>query len=381
MGMAWVALRMLTGDRAKYYGLIFGIAFASMLMAQQLSIFCGLMLRTASQIQDTDGADLWVMDPRVLSVDEVRPLMDDDVYRVRGVPGVAWAVRLFKGQARVRADQGDYRVSVLLGLDDATLVGAPKEMLVGAVGDLRRPDAVLMDEAGYKYLWPGEPFEAGKTLEMNDRRAVVVGVCKASPPFQTFPVVYTRFSQAIRYVPGERNVTTFVLAGAEPREDAHALCTRIRERTGLQALTREEFIWKTIWYYIGSTGIPVNFGITVALGFIVGAAVSGQTFYLFTLENLKHFGSLKAMGVGNRGLLGMILLQGAVVGVLGYAVGVGLAALFFVVTGNLTHLRGFFIPWQVLVGTAAAVLAITFLATLLSIRRVWVLEPAVVFKG
>jgi putative ABC transport system permease protein len=99
------------------------------------------------------------------------------------------------------------------------------------------------------------------------------------------------------------------------------------------------------------------------------------------LENLKHFGSLKAMGVGNFGLLGMILLQGAVVGVLGYAVGVGLAALFFVVTGNMTYLRGFSIPWQVLVGTGAAVLVIVFLATLLSVRRVWVLEPAVVFKG
>src|SRR6516225_316490 len=115
--MSWVAWKMLTGDRSKYFALIFGIAFATMLMAQQTSIFCGLMLRTASQIRDLDGADLWVMDPKVLSVDEVRPLPDDAVLRVRGVPGVAWAVRLFKGQARARAEGGDYRVSVLLGLD------------------------------------------------------------------------------------------------------------------------------------------------------------------------------------------------------------------------------------------------------------------------
>ena len=74
------------------------------------------------------------------------------------------------------------------------------------------------------------------------------------------------------------------------------------------------------------TGIPVNFGITVLLGFIIGAAIAGQTFYLFTIDNLKQFGALKAMGVSNGGIVGMVLVQGLVVGVLGYAIGFGLAA-------------------------------------------------------
>jgi len=39
--MSWVALRTLTGDRNKYLGIIFGVAFASLLMAHQVSIFCG----------------------------------------------------------------------------------------------------------------------------------------------------------------------------------------------------------------------------------------------------------------------------------------------------------------------------------------------------
>lgn len=47
--MNFVALKMLMGDRAKYLGLIFTIAFASFLLANQVSIFCNIMLRTASQ--------------------------------------------------------------------------------------------------------------------------------------------------------------------------------------------------------------------------------------------------------------------------------------------------------------------------------------------
>jgi putative ABC transport system permease protein len=221
----------------------------------------------------------------------------------------------------------------------------------------------------------------GKEFEINEKRAVVAGICKASAPFQTLPVVYSRYSQAVRYAPRERSRLSFVLAKGQPGVTDRELCRRIREQTGLQALTRDEFAWKTIRYFLGSTGIPVNFGITVVLGFIVGVAIAGQTFYLFTVENLKQFGALKAMGVSDGRLVGMILLQAAVVGGIGYGVGMGVAAVFFESTKNITHLRGFYLPWQVMAGTGLAVTLIVALSSLLSIRRVLVLEPAVVFRG
>jgi putative ABC transport system permease protein len=358
-------------------------------MAQQASIFWGLMTNTISQILDVDGADIWVMDPKVRFVDDVKPLSDDDLYRVRGVPGVAWAVRLFKGQARARFDDGNFQQMLLLGLDDATLVGAPRDILVGSLADLRNPDAVIMDEAGYHYLWPGEPFELGRTFEMNDHRAVLVGICKARQTFQTFPILYTRYSQATQYVAHERKVLSFVLAQPEDGLSAEEVCRRIEEHTrgsdgrpGLRAMTRRQFMDLTIGYYLKRTGIPINFGITVALGFVVGAAIAGQTFYLFTVENLKQFGALKAMGVSNARLLGMTLLQALVVGVLGYGLGVGAAALYGVVMpAVVTTVPPAFNMTPTILGiSAVAVLVIVLLASLVSIRRVLVLEPAVVFK-
>jgi putative ABC transport system permease protein len=133
-------------------------------------------------------------------------------------------------------------------------------------------------------------------------------------------------------------------------------------------------------YYLANTGIPVNFGITVSLAFVVGAVVAGQTFYLFTIENLKQFGALKAIGVGNRRLVGMILLQALIVGGIGYAIGMGLAAAFFESTKNVLHLRGFVLLGPIMVGTGVAVVLIIVAASLLSIRRVLVLEPAAVFR-
>ena len=138
----------------------------------------------------------------------------------------------------------------------------------------------------------------------------------------------------------------------------------------------------TIGYYIKRTGIPVNFGITVALGFIVGAAVVGQTFYIFVIENLRQFGALKAMGVGNGTILRMVLLQAMVVAGIGYAIGIGLCAGFFEITSRVSiDLRGFQLPWQVALGTACAVLVIIVIASFASLRKVMVVDPAIVFRG
>lgn len=378
--MTWVALKMLTGNPSKYLGIILGVAFASLLIAQQGSIFVGLMSFTISQIKDIGGADIWVMDRNVQFIDDVKPLSDNDLYRVRGVPGVAWAVRLYKGIVRGRLADGNFQQIILIGLDDATLVGAPQDVTLGKLEDLRRPEAVFMDENGYRQLWPGEPFQVGKRFEMNDRQATIVGIFKARRTFQTFPVVYTRYTQATAFAPSERKVMSFVLADPAPGVSAETVCQRINEQTNLRALTRAEFSQKTILYFLKNTGIPMNFGITVLLGFFVGTAIAGQTFYLFTLENLKQFGALKAMGASNLLLTWMVLLQAAVVGSIGYGLGVGGAAMF----GELTKAHSklaFLMPWWVLVVTGVAVVVISMLASLLSIRKLIVLEPAIVFQG
>ncbi len=217
--MNWVAIRMLTGDRVKFFGLIFGVTFATFLMSQQVSVFVGIVGRSASQIVDVRDASIWVMDRRVRHFDEAPGLPDGALKRVRGVAGVQWAVRFFKGQVLARIEKGLPRSVILEAVDDANLVGAPQELIAGNLADLRRPYAVIVDKAGYEYLWPGEPVRLWREFEINDRRAVLVGVCKASPPFVTLPIMFTRFNEALMYVPTKRNLMNYVLAEAMPGEN------------------------------------------------------------------------------------------------------------------------------------------------------------------
>jgi putative ABC transport system permease protein len=377
-----IALQMLIGDRAKYLGIVFGVSFASLLMNQQAAIFCGLMLNTASQILDVREADVWVMAPRSRHSDDIRPIGENDLRRVRGVPGVEWAAKLHKNQAQARLPDGRFEAVILMGCDDQSLAGAPQKMVVGRAEDLRKPNAAVVDTYGFRYLFPDTPYRTGDTFEMNDRRIEVVGICDSLPPFMTLPVVFTRYAEAIKCVGPQRRQLSYVLVKADAGVEPADLRTRIEGATGLSAMTRTEFAWSTVNYYLERTGIPINFGITIVLGFIVGIAIAGQTFYLFVLENLRQFGMLKAMGVGNLTLARMVLIQAALVGGIGYGIGVGLAVVAdAIITATITSVAPvFFLPWQVLAVTATAVGLIVSGAGLFALKRITALEPAMVFK-
>lgn len=383
-----IAIKMLVGDRAKYLGIVMGITFASLLITQQSAIFVGLMTRTYSAITDLRLPDIWVMDPKVQFIDDIKPMQSTKLLNVRGVEGVEWAMPLYKGLLKARLDNGNFQTVNVIGLDDATLIGGPPTMVQGSLADLRRNEGVIVDAVGAADKLakpprepggPRVPLAVGDTLEINDRRATVVGISSNSRTFQSQPIVYTTYSRALGYAPPERRLLSFVLVKAKPGQDLKQLTERITRVTGLAAYTRDDFEKLTVNYFMKYTGIPINFGIAVVLGFIVGTAIAGQTFYNFTLDNLRQFGALKAMGAQNGTLLKMILLQAVTVGLIGYGLGVGLASLIgYVSRGSELAFR---MPWQLLAVSGTAVAIITVFTALLSIWKVVRLEPAIVFKG
>ncbi len=398
--MKLFALKMLFGDVAKFYGILLGLTFASLLISQQSAIFVGLMSRTVGFVRDTGQADLWVIDPDKLYVDDQKPLRDTEVDRIRSVTGVAWAVPLYKGLLSAKLPSGERETCDVIGIDDATLIGGPPKMIEGNIEDLRNPDAVVIDSASRerKLALPVElpvgevmlNFDAndskakrramrvGDILELNERRAVVVGIAETTPTFQNQPVIYTTYSRAKLFAPANRRTASLVLVKALHDTEPKELARLIEAETGLLAFTPDEFSWRTINYWVSQTGIPINFGIAIGLGFLVGVAIAGQMFYNFTLDNLKYFGAMKAMGASTRRLLGMVALQAFVAAVLGLGIGLGITSVFGLsVPGNRLAFR---LLWHIPVMTACAVTVICVGSALLSMIRVVRLDPAEVFK-
>ena len=371
---------MLTGDAQKFYGLLFGIAFSTLLITQQMTIFVNLVERGASGVYNAPEAEVWVMDTVSRTTDVSYAMPSTALDKVRSVPGVEWAVPHLRAVANVRTKDGDLEGVGVIGVDDATLIGLPERMAVGDKSVLFAPDSVVIDDVGTTRLFPNAQAALGQRLELNDQRAVIRGISDAIPSFTSTVTLYTRYSNALNFVPGTRNRLSFVLVGISPGETPEGVAARIEKATGLKAETRSEFARAGVNFIIENTGIPTNFGITVFLGFVVGVAIVGLTFSLFLRDNIKQFGALKAIGVTNSKIVQMVAAQAGLVGMIGYALGVIGTVAFIKGFGSNPFFKGFYIPWQIPLISLSAVVVILALTGFVAIRSVLKTEPAAVFR-
>ncbi|MFA6119235.1 MAG: ABC transporter permease [Parachlamydiales bacterium] len=383
--MLKIAIKMLIKDKAKYIGIILGLTFASFIITQQAAIFVGIMSRTYGFISDTSQGDIWVMDPKVQFIDDIKPLKDTVVNVIKGIDGVQWAVPLYKGLIKARLSNGNFQNCILIGIDDATLIGGPPIILQGTIQDLKLIDAIIVNKVGAEdklaqKLPNGKkiPLKIFDVLELNDNRSQVVGICDVQRTFQSQPLIYTTYSKATSFAPFERKMLSFVLVKAKNGSNIKKVCQNIQKYTNYSAYTNEEFKKLTVDYYLKYTGIPLNFGIAVLLGFVIGAAIAGQTFYNFILDNQRYLAVFKAMGAQNNVLIKMTLLQVTWVGFIGWALGAGFASFFGFLMKN-TDLS-FKLPWELFLFTIGSIFFICLVATLLSLRKVMRVEPAIVFK-
>lgn len=367
---------MLFGDKVKFITLICGIAFAVLLITQQGSIFCGLMLRTGSTIFDT-GAPIWVSDPGATSLNNPVSLRSTELQRVRSVDGVGYAAPFSMQSTVAQADSGETGLVQLVGVDDETLMGIPRELLRGSFKALNTPDGVFVTTSRREYF--GTP-DLGDYFEINDHRVKVVGVLDANKNFTPFPSVYTTYNKALQILPPRSKYLSFILVSPEKGINEQKLCQKIENETGLKAFTQRDFFIKTMAYWATNTGIPINFGITVLLGIIIGIAISIQTLYTFMVENMKQFGTFKAIGISNGELALMIFLQSSFVAIVGYGIGVGLMAFMGLNVPRNGELA-FYTPYQLLIVAFVLVFVFCTIASLVSIKHVLKIEPAIVFKG
>lgn len=383
--MLLIALKMLIGDRTKYIGIILGLSFASFIIAQQSAILVGIVNRTFGFITDTSQPNIWVTDPTVQYIDDIKPMKETGLYRVRGVEGVDWAVPLYKGNIQARTKNGNIQTCIVIGIDDATMIGGPPVMLQGSLEDLRIDGAVIVDEVGAHTKLATNtpegkiPLQVGEVLELNDNRVIVVGVCRVSRTSQSQPVLYTTYERATAFAPTTRRLLSFIIARAKPGEDVEKVCKRITDVTGLAAYTANNMKLHTLNYYIRYTGIFVNFGIAILLGFIIGTTIAGQTLFNFTMDNLPRFAVFKAMGANNALLAKMVMLQALFVSIIGWGIGIGATSLFGYLTST-TELS-FSLPLWLYLFSGLSILLISVFAAFICIRRVVSVDPAIVFKG
>jgi len=376
-GILRIAYKLLVNDKGKFAALLVGVTFAVFLMTMMTSMFAGILKRSSSTVINI-GATVWVMDPAVNTVASTIPMPDYILDAARSIDGVKYAVPLYSGGSLVKLRSGVYQAVTILGLDDASLFGRPA-LLEGKIEDIYAENGFLVvKDAEFAKL---DNPKLGTDFEINDHRAVVVGIAKVSiGGLFGIPTLYTTYNRAIQYLPTSRFTLAYVLV--EPKSnDAIPHIKEEIKRLGYEALTKDEFIRKVSTFYKYKTGLGINVMLMTVISFVVGLSISGQTFYTFILENLEKFGALKAIGAKGRELIYMILFQAGFTALAGYGLGIGLASL--VIAGAKLRLPSYAaqITYSNLVFAFIMVVVIAGISSYIGVRKVIKIEPFDIFRG
>lgn len=379
--MYQIAIQMLLGDRVKYLILICALSFSTLLMTQQTAVFWGVMRWTTTMLRNTN-VPIWIVDPKVEQITDIKPMRDIDLYLVKSVPGIEWAAPFYYYLIEGKVYDGNFTTVQLMGVDSSSLLGVPPRIIKGELEDLRKTNAIIVDKAGLAKLSRSldRPLDIGDVIDINDHELNIVGIVEAEQSFFGYPFIYTTYDRAKEIAPPIRRSLGFILVQPKKGVDPEALIQEIKQQTGLSGYTQDSFFWSTLWWFFVNTGIPISFGATIALGFLIGIAVAGQTFYSFVYENLGNLGALKAMGASETLLKKMLFIQAFIAGCIGYGIGLCVSVIIGLLI-LLTEKLPFYLSWQIPVIVFLLIMVICFFSVYLGLRKLRKLKASEVFRG
>jgi len=374
-----LARKLLLHDRLRFAVAITGVSVSVMLVLVQVGLYYGFM-DTAASLIDASHADLWVGKKGNDSFEFASPFDERAYYKVASVAGVARAERLLVNFAQFKLpDGGDLGVQ-MIGVETTRGRRAllePWNVVAGDPHRLAEPGAVVLDRTEYDKL---KIDRIGHATEITGVRAELVALTDGIRSFTTSPIVFADLRSARSYLPQlGPDAVTFVLVEVQPGLDPAVVQARINALPHLAAYTRREMSLRTRAYWSDRTGVGAGFFTTAVLGVIVGFVVVGQILYSGTLQYIREYGTLKAMGARNRAVISVILSQAMISAVLGFAVGAPLAIAMRAAM-RAANLNVALFP-ALYLATAAITAIMCMFAALLSIIKVLRLDPASVFKG
>ena len=387
-----IAIEMLMHDKTKYIGLFIGIGFTAFLVTFSMSFLAGFMSRGFALVSENPSATVWVMDSAVSSPEATVNMSDASLGLVRGVKGVEYATALYIGDVTARFANGNFQKFQVIGVDDATLSGAPQ-----SASALRLPESVIVDSGGTsgklqtphykKDMWshdgshlhaPTRELQYGDKLLVNDKRVIVADVSHTIARFPPRPLLYTTQANFKRLIPAQKRYITFIMVRSAKGVSPEQLSVDISAQTGLKAITSQRFKKETVlWYMINSEDVG-DMTNMVVLAMLVGFGVTGVMLYMFTYENIKQYAVLKAMGASKKQLSDMVFTQAFVGVIVGSGIGIAVAALIGqAIAGTDFPFR---MMWFAPLFGFLGVLIVSITAAFISLRPILKMDSAVVFK-
>ena len=369
-----LGVAMMLHDKPKLCGTLLGVVFAVILVNQQGGTFLGILAKNRMLI-DHANADLWIVPRGARQLQTTRTLGDSALRQARGAPGVGWAEPLLLGPAAISLPAGGSELVTLVGTRLPRLAGGPWNLVAGGTGSLSEPDTIVVEDSQREKLGG---LDLGSVRELEGRRVRVGALTWGLVPFEP-PYAFAELELGRSALRLPRDRQTFVLVGLAPGADPDAVRAELRRRLPEADVHTAAGLAEVVTdFLLASTPLGVTFGSATALGLIVGVVVVSLSMLSAVLDNLREFGTLKAIGATTADLAVLLVAQSVAYALAGSLL--GLAAVTQVARGIrsaqlVVHLPGWLVGATVLVMIAVCVGSSTL--ALLRLRK---LEPGAVFR-
>jgi putative ABC transport system permease protein len=378
--MVAIARRNLMHDKLRLLTALVGVVFSVVLVTCLSGLYIAAS-RQASGVVDQAGADLWLVAKGTRAFDLGKPLSIRRLYQAKADPGILWAEPLLVRFSQWRLADGRRDMAAIIGLAPQSKLNLPWKMAAGSPDAIRYPDGVIIDERDRdRFGFADRPLAIGDEAEISEKRATVMGFARDAGSFTTIPYVFTGQRQAEQYTRGNEDETTYVVAKCRPGSSIEETRRRLRARVpGVDVLTTGEFAALTRHYWLFKTGAGTAMVFAALLGLTVGCVMVSQTIYASTMSRLSEYATLKALGMGNLRLTGIVLEQALLLGIISYIIGMGLA--LTLARHSAAWKLAIDIPAWLLGAMLLVTLATCAAASVTSVVKVFRLPPATVFRS
>ena len=374
--MASLAWKNLIHDRVRLGATLTGIVFSLVLILVQFGLFLGF-LDTSGNLIAHSGADLWITATGIPHLNAGSPIPERRRYECLGLAGIERVDKFILQFNPWKLPSGSQENVQVAGFDLEGGMGGPWNVVAGNLEDLRVEDTVVIDELYKDKLGV---TALGETFEFNGRRARVVAFTRGIRSFTTSPYIFTSFKNGLNYSRVHDEQTMYLLVKASRGVDISKLKRTLQAIVpGVDVYTNSEMLSKTRYYWIVKTGAGITTLIGAFLGLIVGMVVVAQTIYAATVDHLREFGTLKAMGAANSYVYRVIIEQAFISAVLGYAIAIVVG--WFVARKSESGNAAILLPPEMAIATFGLAVLMCVGASILSIRKAVTIDPALVFKG
>jgi putative ABC transport system permease protein len=376
--MSLLARRNLFHDRTRFAVTLTGIVFALVLIIIQFGLFLGFTTTTSNNI-DHSGADLWIVFHGVSYFDTGRMFSERKYYEVLSTPGVLQAEKYMQNFANWKKPEGGIENIQIIGFHPGSGLGEPWNLVQGDVQDVKLEDGVIVDELYKQKLGV---TKIGDRVEIGDHRARIVGFTRGIRSFTTSPFVYTSFKNSLDYTRPEakEDQLAYILVKAAPGISPEELKTNLGAHlSDVDIYTTAEFSRRTRFYWMFTTGAGLAVLTAALMGLVVGIAVVAQTIYAATMDHMREYGTLKAMGATNGYLYRVLIEQAVWSAVLGY--GMAMIVAHFLVQASEKGGALILMPLSMTIGMLFLAVGMCIAAALVSINKVTRIDPAMVFRG